>query len=513
VTLRPKLMFGVLGPLAVVLALLAYAQYHMQRDAVLAAATRTSGDLSNVIENSLQHAMLTENHSELQVTIDSISRNSQVVDLLLLNPNSEVRAASPSAEPLIGHRLDVRDPGCALCHGTTIPSPNRSVVTLLLPAAGPVLRSVTPVTNRPACYGCHDSSRANNGVFIVDLALGPVNRDLAADLRRTLALLAGALVLGAGLMVFTMEKSVVRPVERLAQVVRAFDQGDLGRRMPISGRDEISDLARAFDHLADGVEGKLHLEQQLRQRSAELQRLYGALQEKEAARAQLLKQVIDAQEAERKRVARELHDELAQSLAGLLMSLDAAEAVMGLELPDVSGHLARTRTISAQALDLTRQLILELRPTMLDDLGLVAAIRWYADRRLPAGGVTTAFQSDGLPRRLEPALETALFRIAQEAINNAARHAQASQVRVRLLWEADWVMLEVEDDGQGFDPATPHRRHDEGGGMGLVGIQERAEMLCGTVSITSRPGEGSRIRVVLPVGGGPVSDADSSIDR
>jgi signal transduction histidine kinase len=219
----------------------------------------------------------------------------------------------------------------------------------------------------------------------------------------------------------------------------------------------------------------------------------------EAARALLWQDTIQAQEAERRRVARQLHDELAQSLTGLMMSLDALAPRLAKTDAEVRRQLERTRAIVATALDQTRRLILDLRPSMLDDMGLVSATRWYAESHLTDRGALVVFRSEGPARRLPSEIETAVFRIAQEAIHNVARHAEARQVAVRLLWAPAAVTLVVEDDGRGFEPAEV-RVDASGAGLGLLGMRERAELIGGRLAVTSQPGTGTRVEVFVPTG-------------
>ncbi len=264
--------------------------------------------------------------------------------------------------------------------------------------------------------------------------------------------------------------------------------------------DELGQLTRALNMTIAVTVDRMRLADRLQERTEELERLNHVLLEKEAARTFLLKETINAQEAERKRVARQLHDELAQSLTGLIMSLDAVEPLLAEEAGDLRAQLARTRALLGEALDQTRRLILDLRPTMLDDLGLVSALRWYAETHLKSTGAVVSFTTDGHVRRLGPELETALFRIGQEALNNVARHARARRVAVRLVWRPDAVVLGIEDDGQGFDlDAAP--RYESGAGLGLMGMRERTEIIGGELTLESRPGGGTRVVVRLPADG------------
>lgn len=494
--LRLKMMLGVLGPLAIVLALFAYVQNNLHRSMLLDVATRTATNLGGVVEGSLQHAMLMQNRAEIQASIDNIAANPQVRNLFLLNTESEVRASA--SQQLIGRRFSKTDVGCAVCHTPGAPQEHQFSAVLTLPDAGRVLRNCNPIENREACYGCHEPAQPYNGVLITDLSLAEIEQRAGGDLQRTLLLLGSAFLLGAALLGVTMERSVIEPLGQLTETIRDFDRGDLGRRVRIRSSDEVGELAEAFNRMADGLEERARLEQKVRERTAELQILYDELQQKEAMREQLLKQVINAQEEERKRIARELHDELAQALIGLLMSLDVAEDVLEPELEVVHRQLARTRDITQRALQQTRGLILDLRPTMLDDLGLVPAIRWYVESHLEAAGILITVRTDGEQRRLPPETETALFRITQEAINNVVKHAQATRVTIDLTWKPDEVIVKIEDNGRGFEPEAVMDRGDETRGIGLLGMKERATLLGGTLDILSEPGAGTRVIARLP---------------
>lgn len=227
--------------------------------------------------------------------------------------------------------------------------------------------------------------------------------------------------------------------------------------------------------------------------------LYAELERKEMARTQLLEQVIEAQEDERKRIARELHDEFAQTLTALTINLEGAIQHLPAELADLRKRLTETQALTAQTLKETSEWILELRPTALDDLGLVPAIRWYAENRLEPVGTRVNVQAAGHKPRLRPSVETALFRIAQEAVNNIARHAHATAADIRLEQKDGRLIMLVVDDGQGFDPNEILNLKDGTRGIGLLGMRERAALLGGSVTIDSQFGSGTRIRVEVPI--------------
>jgi len=228
-------------------------------------------------------------------------------------------------------------------------------------------------------------------------------------------------------------------------------------------------------------------------------RLFEEVREKEHLRRELLSRLISAHEDERFRISRELHDEVSQSLTGLMMRLNAAEEVVPQDLEQARATLAAVRGVAEQTLEEVRKIIFALRPTLLDDLGLIPAVRHYAKNLLEPAGVQVRLSATGFgQRRLPRPVETTVFRVAQEAVTNIARHAQARLATITLELIDGTVRLTVTDDGVGFDPestlADPARRR-----LGIVGMEERVALLGGRLRISSRPGEGTVVQVELPV--------------
>ncbi len=227
--------------------------------------------------------------------------------------------------------------------------------------------------------------------------------------------------------------------------------------------------------------------------------LYEEAKQKEKLRGQLLSSVISAQEEERKRIARELHDEYGQTLTGLIMSIESLENMPSSKEPQLKEKLKNVKSIAIRALEEMRRLTLDLRPSALDDLGLVAAIRAYAETHLKAIGVRVEFDVKGLSRRLAPAVETALFRIVQEAIHNIIKYAEAHNVRIQLEVKGGKITTVVEDDGKGFDVEAFFKSGIGAQSLGILGIQERTTLLGGTFTIKSQVGQGTRVMVEIPI--------------
>ena len=238
-----------------------------------------------------------------------------------------------------------------------------------------------------------------------------------------------------------------------------------------------------------------------KEREDELRRLWEELRAKEEVRRKLLGRVISAQEDERQRIARELHDGIGQSLNALVFGLNAILKALE-EDPQIAPELLERIRISAS--DTVKELqtiIYDLRPSLLDDLGLVRALTWYADERLEQRGIHVRLEMPDEVKRLSPKIETTLFRIAQEAITNICKYAQACETHIRLEVASDQVLMEIVDDGVGIKATESLDSSDNRLGWGLLGIRERAELLGGGMSLNSQPGSGVRLKVTIPTNG------------
>jgi PAS domain S-box-containing protein len=215
-------------------------------------------------------------------------------------------------------------------------------------------------------------------------------------------------------------------------------------------------------------------------------------------RLQLLShQLVDAQEAERRHIARELHDEIGQTLTAVKINLQAMQR--SVDASALASRLEESMGIVEQAIQQVRKLSLDLRPSLLDDLGLVATLRWYLDRQTKWAGFTPQFTAVPPEMRLPSNLETVCFRVVQEALTNVMRHAQAQLVRVELQQYETELQLLILDDGVGFEVEVTLERVAQGTGLGLLGMQERVALLGGRIEIDSAPGRGTQIRVYLPL--------------
>lgn len=299
-------------------------------------------------------------------------------------------------------------------------------------------------------------------------ALGPV-----FWLRR---LLVWSSVLSCGLAILLAwgaAQSVRRPIMRLTADAQRLARGELKQPIASAGVDEIGQLAAALE--------------QMRKALAQDELL-----------GRLLRKVIAAQEEERKRLARELHDETSQQLTALGLQLDLIGRTLQEDGP-ASARLRDTKQLVGRMVDDLHRVIYDLRPSMLDDLGLLPAIRWYAER-LTRRGVAVQFEFPEAPPDLSPEARTAVFRVVQEALSNVERHARAETVLVGCDVSPRELTIEVEDDGVGFDPEEMRQPRESGQGLGLLGMRERLALLGGTCVVESQPGKGTRVVIRLPLG-------------
>lgn len=293
-----------------------------------------------------------------------------------------------------------------------------------------------------------------------------------ADPHFELIALFGAAGLALSCLVnYGVLRLALNPLDRLQAAVDRVRQGDLAARVE-AGRlddDQFTRLAETFNQMVAAVAGS----------TQELRRLS--------------QRILEAQEDERQRVARELHDQSAQSLTLMLVRLRLLERSADAE--QARAQVQVLRALTAQALDEIRRIALELRPKILEDLGLGEALAWRVDELNASGVVHASLQIVGLDRRLPKDRELVLYRVAQEALTNIARHAEAHQAHLVLEQVAGLVSLSIEDDGVGFDAeaALAHPR-----GLGLSGMRERLALVGGTVRITSAPGRGTQLRAALP---------------
>ena len=216
---------------------------------------------------------------------------------------------------------------------------------------------------------------------------------------------------------------------------------------------------------------------------------------REALRGDLLRRVVVAQESERQRIARELHDETGQSLTAIGLGLRGVATTVRQDVDKAAHNLRQLEGLVANSLDELQRVIADLRPSHLDDLGLSAALRWYTGEVGRRTSLSVDFEIKGDRKELPMEVMTALFRVAQEALNNVVKHAEAQNASVYLLYDDLSATVIIVDDGCGFDL---NRQNKDRKSWGLEGMRERASLFGGKLTIYSQPGKGTQVEVTIP---------------
>ena len=276
----------------------------------------------------------------------------------------------------------------------------------------------------------------------------------------------------AALFTWGAARSVLRPLLVLTRAAERITAGDLKKPIPPLPDDEVGRLGRSLETMR-------------------------ARLERDDRRAELLKRFLSAQEGERMRIARELHDETCQTISAMSFRLESA--LGDLPAGEARARLEEVKGLAGRALDDLHRVIFDLRPSVLDDLGLLAAVRWYAARHLEPLGITVKCEFEDVEGRVPEDVATAVFRIVQEALLNVARHAGAEDVLVQVATSERALLIEIEDDGRGFVPKSVVEPSETGRGLGLLGMRERVEILGGKMILDSAPGEGTHLAFEIPI--------------
>lgn len=446
--------------------------YQIHGETALSIASALSARLEHLMKSGDTPAI----DREVQETMETFP---DIRYILVMNRENHIvshgftfpRQAPPD---LMSHQEDL----CGACHKsiapTDVPENLVEVESRLVLPQGRVRAYSRPEglileVTAPAGSGTLGSVRLGIGDQIIAREIASITRSLVLSL--TFCLVIGlSLAVGLGLV-------IVRPIRNLVHAANRIRQGDFQARTHIRSGDEIGRLARAFDQMAE-----------------ELERYQEAVREKEAARLSLLGRLVQAQEEERKRVARELHDQLGQSLSNALLMIEAHchDCHQGADCQQLKDNIRAM-------IDDVRRLAWDVRPSILDDYGLDSALARYVKETSKRTGLSIDYQCALPPgfERLPSVIEVALYRIAQESITNIIRHAAATQASMVLIARDHDVTLLVEDNGHGFIPSKEDDR--QGPPLGLMGMRERAALVGGELAVDSQPGVGATIRVTIPL--------------
>lgn len=483
-SLRAKITLGVVIPLTVILGVFTLIEASRHRETELHNLSILASQSGKVIESSLRNAMLESNFSEMQKILDAVGDANEFRIVYLLDSEGKVIFA-PHGEG-VGERLNNDHPACQACH-KLLPKERPSSV-VVTDDNQRVFRSMYPIKNAPECMTCHDPNKPLIGLLLTDIPFTKVEAALSADLRENLLWWAGTILVTVIVVNLAMSRIVINRLQNLASGLAGFGQGQLSLRLPEDDPDEIGQLSQAFNNMSRRVEEEV----------AENRALTDHLYEQSQQRGELLKHLINAQENERKRVARELHDDLGQALGALAFQIEALENLIKRDKEGAINQLNLTQELITNTTEQMYELILALRPSTLDDLGLISALQSLAERILEGSGIDFELNFDGFTDRLEPELETTLYRIYQEALNNVRRHSGAKRVSISISISDGYLESDILDDGRGFELSKIESIKDDPRGWGLLGIRERVSQWGGELEIVTEPGRGTVIHIRLP---------------
>ncbi len=287
--------------------------------------------------------------------------------------------------------------------------------------------------------------------------------------------------IGSDLLVLRQIRALVRSTARLAG-------GDFSARTGlVPNGDELGQLTRTFDQMAQTLQqretARREAEEKLKHYSHRLQQLSHGL--------------VEAQESERRRISRELHDEIGQALTVAQIHLQTLLHLPG--TADQTARLSESLRVIERVLEQVQDISLNLRPSMLDDLGLESTLRWYTQRQAALTGIKSHIHVEPLEHRPAPLVETECFRVAQEALTNIARHARAKTLTVKLNEVDGRLHLRVRDDGAGFEVGASRQQAVQGDSLGLLSMEERALLAGGGIEINSAPGKGTEVHAWFPL--------------
>jgi two-component system, NarL family, sensor histidine kinase UhpB len=471
--LRFKIILGLVGLLTLTMSILFVVQYSQHREKmILNLQENTSPHLTRMVSDVLRSSMLSKNKGEMKYILEVALQYPDVKNIFILNRTGRIITSTDDTE--VGKVIDIQDPTCQVCHSQTVEARNKTVIYSSR-GGEKIFRNVTPIHNRQECFSCHPPGDKIAGVLVTDFTLKNIETLLKAELKENLFFLFLTILVSTIAIGVALNQLVIKRIEYLVEAASFFGRGDFGRTIRFKGDDEITRLGDSFNGMAKALAEKMGLERKY------------------------LSRTIEAQENERKRISRELHDEIGQALTAIKFNLDRMDRDLPPSFSTVRERLGEAKSLSNQVLTVMRQLSMDLRPTMLDDVGLVPTLRWYIQSFSKRLNIDSHFQAVEVEGKLPPQIETAFYRIIQEALNNIAKHSEANRAEITLGQKHSILFASVTDNGKGFDlnrvlqPGSPEK------GLGLVGMQERVSLLGGKMDIQSKSDFGTCIYVEVPI--------------
>lgn len=397
---------------------------------------------------------------------DTVKNNEDVKYLFIVGENGEVIVSSEKAlavsDELLAANASVAEDGLY-----------RESSKALETDAGRIMDNAAPVFKEGGAEVRVGMGYESVGSFMTDVS-------------SQLLVIVGLVLAVAMAVSYAIVKVTLRPVKDLVGLTERVSEGELGERANEYNHDEIGRLAESFNRMLDD----------LQMAEAERNDYVGELADKERILGLLLQKVINAQEDERKRIARELHDETSHSLTAMLIELQ--ELRRGSLTADQEGHAVALKSLIDQALKDINQLAWNLRPSVLDKFGLQVSLERYVEEIEAHHSFSVDLVVQGDAASLPPDVEITIYRLVQEAVTNVVKYAHARELGIMLVVNAAFVSVVVEDDGVGFDVGAVTRLRP-GEHLGLLGMDERVSILGGTLDIESSVGGGTTIIAKVPL--------------
>lgn len=424
-----------------------------------------------MVNDVLRNAMISKNLNEMKYILEVVNNYPDVNKIFILNRVGRIFLSIDDKE--VGKIIGIQDPTCQVCHHRTTEALNKTVI-YSSSGGEKIFRNVNPIYNRNECFPCHNPMEKITGVLVTDFTLKNIDRQLKAELKDNILFLFFAIGISTFTISIAMNQMVIKKLQHFMEAASLLGKGDLKRMINFKGDDEIKRLSESFNFMAKALMDKMKMERRY------------------------LSQIIEAQENERKRISRELHDEIGQALTAIKFNLDMIDKDLPQSFSNIRGRLGEAKSLSNHTLTAMRQLSMDLRPTMLDDFGIIPTLRWYIQNFSNRLNIFSHFEARGFEEKLPTQIETAIYRIIQEALNNIAKHASANRVEIFLEEKDTTIRASIVDNGRGFDlekvlhPESPER------GFGIIGMKERVSLLGGQIDIHSRLGEGTQIHLEIP---------------
>ncbi len=472
--LRARVALGIGLPILLALSALSLVHYWRERHLLADQARLSATQFGRVITGSLRHSMMVNDPGMLSAVLDDIGARETIERAQIVNLAGQVVVDSDPDRDGDAYGQHVVEPGCMACHRL---SPESRPDTAVLSTDTDVMRVAVPINNEPACAACHLTQDVHLGILLVDVPMNIVWPHVLRDLQIDLGISAVITLLMTAAVYGLIHRLVVRRVETFRRPLAEYSDGNFGVRLPAdAGADEIGEVGLAFNRMADELERHMRAE---RERTAVRQRA-----------------IVE----ERERIARELHDGLAQVLGYVITKATAVRLLLKKHQTEAAERQLLQLEEAARGLFVdVREAILGLKMTGPSDVHLAAMLAEYAAHFSQLSDLPVEVEVAPSVARLSLPAETELqlLRIVQEALSNVRKHAAASVARVCVHNGGPALELTVSDDGIGFEfdqarqTGRPH--------FGLSTMRERAEAISAEFDVQSQPGAGTRVTVRLTV--------------